>query len=161
MFEPGSVGKIITIAAAVDKNQITPEHGDRRADDPADRRRDDPRRVVAPGAAVHRDRGAGRVVERRHAEDRAEGRPDDWFKYAQAFGVGQATGIELPGESAGYIPPLDEWSDSTFANLPFGQGESMTVLQLASMYQAVANNGVRVAAAHRRVGDQSERRRRR
>jgi cell division protein FtsI (penicillin-binding protein 3) len=70
--------------------------------------------------------------------------PTEWFKYAQAFGLGQPTGIELPGESSGYLPPIKDWSASTFTNLPFGQGESMTVLQLASMYQAVANNGVRV-----------------
>jgi cell division protein FtsI (penicillin-binding protein 3) len=39
---------------------------------------------------------------------------------------------------------MNEWSASTFANLPFGQGESMTVLQLASIYQTIANDGVRV-----------------
>ena len=39
---------------------------------------------------------------------------------------------------------MKDWSDSTFANLPFGQGESMTVLQLASIYQTIANDGVRI-----------------
>jgi cell division protein FtsI (penicillin-binding protein 3) len=39
---------------------------------------------------------------------------------------------------------MKDWSGSTFANLPFGQGESMTVLQLASIYQTIANNGVRI-----------------
>jgi cell division protein FtsI (penicillin-binding protein 3) len=42
------------------------------------------------------------------------------------------------------VPPISQWSESTFANLPFGQGESMTVLQLASIYQTIANNGVRI-----------------
>jgi cell division protein FtsI (penicillin-binding protein 3) len=42
------------------------------------------------------------------------------------------------------VPPLKDWSASTFANVPFGQGVSMTVLQLASVYQTIANNGVRV-----------------
>jgi cell division protein FtsI (penicillin-binding protein 3) len=68
-----------------------------------------------------------------------------WYRYEKAFGVGIKTGIELPGESSGYVPPLKDWSASTFANVPFGQGESMTVLQLASIYQTIANNGVRVA----------------
>ena len=70
--------------------------------------------------------------------------PDTWDSYEQKFGVGTATGIELPGESSGYLPPMDQWSGSSFANLPFGQGESMTTLQLASIYQTIANNGVRI-----------------
>ncbi len=64
--------------------------------------------------------------------------------YLHRFGLGQKTGIELPGESAGLLPALDSWSDSTFANLPIGQGVAMTSLQLASMYQTVANDGVRI-----------------
>ena len=42
------------------------------------------------------------------------------------------------------MPPIKDWSASTFANLPFGQGESMTILQLASIYQTIANNGARI-----------------
>ena len=52
--------------------------------------------------------------------------------------------MELPGESAGLLPDIGSWSDSTFANLPIGQGVAMTSLQLASMYQTVANDGVRI-----------------
>ncbi|MDT4944692.1 MAG: hypothetical protein QOH14_1425 [Pseudonocardiales bacterium] len=70
--------------------------------------------------------------------------PTRWDSYEQKFGIGQKTGIELPGESSGYLPAIKDWSASTFANLPFGQGESMTVLQLASIYQTIANNGVRI-----------------
>jgi cell division protein FtsI (penicillin-binding protein 3) len=60
------------------------------------------------------------------------------------FGLGQKTGVGLPGESAGLVPPRESWSGSTFGNLPIGQGLSMTVLQMAGMYQAVANNGLRI-----------------
>jgi cell division protein FtsI (penicillin-binding protein 3) len=67
-----------------------------------------------------------------------------FYDYESKFGIGQQTGIELPGESAGLLPQLATWSDSTFANLPIGQGVAMTSLQLASMYQTVANNGVRI-----------------
>ena len=49
-----------------------------------------------------------------------------------------------PGESPGRVPPRNQWSGSTFGNLPIGQGLSMTVLQMAGMYQTVANDGVRV-----------------
>ncbi len=61
------------------------------------------------------------------------------------FGLGQRTGVGLPGESAGLVPPIDQWSGSTFSNLPIGQGLSMTLLQMAGMYQTIANDGVRVS----------------
>ena len=60
------------------------------------------------------------------------------------FGLGQRTGVGLPGESAGLVPPIDQWSGSTFSNLPIGQGLSMTLLQMTGMYQAIANDGVRI-----------------
>ena len=70
--------------------------------------------------------------------------PVAWYDYERQFGIGTQTGIELPGESGGILPPMSSWSDATFANVPIGQGEAMTILQLASMYQTIANDGVRV-----------------
>jgi cell division protein FtsI (penicillin-binding protein 3) len=70
--------------------------------------------------------------------------PDAVDAYLEAYGLGAKTGIELPGESAGLLPDKKDWSDSTFANLPIGQGVAMTALQMTSMYQTVANGGVRV-----------------
>jgi len=58
------------------------------------------------------------------------------------FGFGRPTGIDFPGESAGLVLPLDQWSGSTIGNVPIGQGISVTPIQLASVYGAVANNGV-------------------
>ena len=56
----------------------------------------------------------------------------------------RSTGIELPNESSGLVPAREQWSGGTFANLPIGQGMSMTTLQLASVYQAMANEGERI-----------------
>ncbi|HLR99348.1 MAG TPA: penicillin-binding protein 2, partial [Mycolicibacillus parakoreensis] len=70
--------------------------------------------------------------------------PERWFDMLEKFGLGQRTGVALPGESAGVVPPVDQWSGSSFANLPIGQGLSMTLLQMAGMYQAVANDGLRI-----------------
>ncbi|HEU0190877.1 MAG TPA: penicillin-binding protein 2 [Mycobacterium sp.] len=70
--------------------------------------------------------------------------PERWFDMLGKFGIGRRTGVGLPGESSGLLPPIDQWSGSTFANLPIGQGLSMTLLQMAGMYQAIANDGVRV-----------------
>jgi cell division protein FtsI (penicillin-binding protein 3) len=67
-----------------------------------------------------------------------------FFDYLKKFGLGQATGIELPGESSGLLPDIKTWSPSTFTNLPIGQGVAVTSLQLASMYQTIANNGERI-----------------
>ena len=61
------------------------------------------------------------------------------------FGLGKKTGIELPGESAGSYPVQSQWSATSFANLPIGQGISMTMLQLVDMYQAIGNKGVMVS----------------
>ncbi|MGV7636688.1 penicillin-binding transpeptidase domain-containing protein, partial [Mycobacterium kansasii] len=64
--------------------------------------------------------------------------------YVDRFGLGRSTGVGLPGESGGAVPARNQWSGGTFANLPIGQGLSMTVLQMAGMYQALANDGVRI-----------------
>ena len=145
VFEPGSVGKIIAIAAAVQDQQLT-----------ASTVINVPTTLEDGGVTIHdawwhpaeNFTATGVLAESSNVgtlEIAQKLGPQLWDRYAQAFGVGQVTGVELPGESSGYLPPLDQWSQSSFANLPFGQGESMTVLQLADMYQAIANNGVRVA----------------
>lgn len=70
--------------------------------------------------------------------------PERFYELLGKFGLGQRTGVGLPGESAGIVPPIDQWSGSTFSNLPIGQGLSMTLLQMAAMYQTIANDGVRI-----------------
>jgi cell division protein FtsI (penicillin-binding protein 3) len=70
--------------------------------------------------------------------------PQRYAEMVRKFGLGQRTGVGLPGESAGLVPPIDQWSGSTFSNLPIGQGLSMTLLQMTGMYQTIANDGVRM-----------------
>jgi cell division protein FtsI (penicillin-binding protein 3) len=70
--------------------------------------------------------------------------PKRYFGMLKKFGLGQRTGVSLPGESAGLLPPIDQWSGSTFSNLPIGQGLSMTLLQMTGMYQTIANDGLRM-----------------
>jgi cell division protein FtsI (penicillin-binding protein 3) len=143
-FEPGSVQKSITFAAALQQKLIKPttvisvpptiNMGGVTISDawyhPTER-------FTATGVLAESSNvGTLKIAQKLG--------PTMWDRYEQKFGVGQKTGIELPGESSGYLPPMSQWSGSSFANLPFGQGESMTVLQLASIYQTFANNGVRV-----------------
>ena len=69
--------------------------------------------------------------------------PERYYDMLGKFGLGQRTGVGLPGESAGIVPPIDQWSGSTFSNLPIGQGLSMTLLQMTGMYQAIGPDGSR------------------
>jgi cell division protein FtsI (penicillin-binding protein 3)/stage V sporulation protein D (sporulation-specific penicillin-binding protein) len=61
-------------------------------------------------------------------------------KWIAQFGFGRRTGIDFPGESAGLLPSY--WSGSTIGNVPIGQGVSVTAVQLASVYGAIANKGL-------------------
>jgi len=143
-FEPGSVQKAITFAAALQEKKITPLQY-----------LEVPDKIKMGGVTINdawyhstqRFTATGILAESSNVGTLKIAQklgPATWDKYEKLFGVGTKTGIELPGESSGYLPPLSTWSASTFANLPFGQGESMTILQLASIYQTIANNGVRV-----------------
>jgi cell division protein FtsI (penicillin-binding protein 3) len=65
------------------------------------------------------------------------------YHYARNFGVGEKTGIDLPGEGTGSIPSVRiSWPDVALANIGFGQGVSLTALQIACAYSAVANDGI-------------------
>jgi cell division protein FtsI (penicillin-binding protein 3) len=144
-FEPGSVQKSITFAAALQEGLIKPNTVIPVPD------RISMGGVVVSDAWYHpteRFTATGVLAESSNVGTLKVAQrlgPEVWDRYERAFGVGTKTGIELPAESSGYLPPMSQWSASTFANLPFGQGESMTALQLASIYQTFANDGVRVA----------------
>jgi cell division protein FtsI (penicillin-binding protein 3) len=70
--------------------------------------------------------------------------PEKYAEMLHKFGLGQRAGVGLPGETAGLVPPIDQWSGSSFSNLPIGQGLSMSLLQMTGMYQAIANDGLRI-----------------
>src|SRR5262249_33946323 len=73
------------------------------------------------------------------AEKLGPERLSDWVR---KFGFGSVTGIDFPGESPGFVLPLEQWSDPTIGNVPIGQGIAVTPVQMASVYAAVANGGV-------------------
>jgi cell division protein FtsI (penicillin-binding protein 3) len=66
------------------------------------------------------------------------------YHYLRAFGLGSTTGIPLPGESAGLLPDVAGWNPSQSATIPFGQGMSATALQFAQIYATIANGGIRM-----------------
>jgi cell division protein FtsI (penicillin-binding protein 3) len=61
--------------------------------------------------------------------------------YLSRFGLGRPTGIAFPGESAGIVPPLYEWTDTSLATMAYGQGIAATPLQMAAVYATIANGG--------------------
>jgi cell division protein FtsI/penicillin-binding protein 2 len=63
-------------------------------------------------------------------------------RWVHQFGFGSPTGVDLPGEDGGIILPLSQYSGSSMGNLPFGQGESVTPMQMAAAYSAIANGGI-------------------
>jgi cell division protein FtsI (penicillin-binding protein 3) len=67
---------------------------------------------------------------------------ETYSTYLRAFGLGRVTGIGLPGESAGLLPPPNSWSRIDLVTASFGQGFATTPLQLANAYAALANEGV-------------------
>ncbi|HSV64331.1 MAG TPA: penicillin-binding protein 2 [Mycobacteriales bacterium] len=144
VFEPGSVNKMVTFAAALEAGLISPSTvlevpGSIKV---ADRVVHDAWshglvRYTATGV-VAKSSNVGTLMIAQQLG------PRTFYDYLRKFGLGAKSGVELPGESAGLLPPLDRWSGSTFGNLPIGQGVGMTILQMAGMYQAVANDGLRV-----------------
>ena len=65
-----------------------------------------------------------------------------YFKYIEKFGFGRPTGIDLPGEPPGLVRPVDKWAPIDLATHSFGQGISVTPVQLAMAYAAIANGGI-------------------
>ncbi len=143
-YEPGSVNKIVTMSAAIDEGLVTPtsvvdipssfKDGDKTVTDdwPHGDMKMTVTGIIAESSNIGTDELAARIG------------PQNYYDMLMKMGLGHKTGIELPGESSGYVPPIKTWSASTFGNLPIGQGLSMTVLQMAGMYQMIANDGVRV-----------------
>lgn len=65
-----------------------------------------------------------------------------FYNYIRKFGFSQETGIELPGEVSGYIPHASQWREINLGTISFGQGVSVTALQMAAAYSSIANGGL-------------------
>jgi cell division protein FtsI (penicillin-binding protein 3) len=140
VFEPGSVFKVVTVGGALSEHKITPRtaftlpysiHVADRVIHDAEIRPTE-RMTVAQILQRSSNVGAITIAERYLGESGLK----HWM---HRFGFGRRTGIDLPGESPGLLPSY--WSGSTIGNVPIGQGVSVTSVQLASAYAAIANGG--------------------
>jgi len=141
VYEPGSVFKVVTIGGALADHLVTPHtsfllpysiHVADRVVHDAERR---PTERMTVAQILQRSSNVGAVTIAR--TKLGESGLKQWI---HRFGFGQQTGIDFPGESAGLLPSY--WSGSTIGNVPIGQGISVTAIQLASVYAAIANRGL-------------------
>lgn len=143
-YEPGSVMKTVTVAAAIDCGFAGPDrlYSTDRFDEryyrlPGDGSHVWPPLMSVKDALVH----SSNIVIGKLGSDLGQQR---LWEYMRAFGFGRKTGIELPGEEVGLFPNWRKWDKATWSRAPIGQGISVTAIQLASAYQALANDGVRL-----------------
>ena len=144
VFEPGSVMKAVTLSAALEEGVAKPDTvlsvnghiqaGDRVVTDAHDHQ---PVQWTVTGILAKSSNVGTIMLAREVGDEKLE-------HYLRAFGLGHTTGIELPGESAGILQDSKDWTASRAANVPIGQGVSVTTLQMASIYQTIANDGVRI-----------------
>ncbi|HLK72219.1 MAG TPA: penicillin-binding protein 2 [Streptosporangiaceae bacterium] len=143
-FQPGSTAKVITAAAAFEQGGQTPTSA-----------YSIPYQINEGGQLIHDAEWApgekytiaGIIAHSSNvgiSQVAAHITPQVQYDYLRAFGLGQPSGLGLPGETAGELPPVSQWWPDTRYTLAFGQGVAVTAIQMAEVYATIANNGVRV-----------------
>jgi cell division protein FtsI (penicillin-binding protein 3) len=141
IYEPGSTFKLVTISAALEEKLTRPEemfdcqmgsivvNGMRIRDSK-------PHGLLSVADVLAESSDVGAIkIALRLGEDR-------FYKYIRAFGFGQQTGIELPGETRGMTKPVNRWSKVSIGAISMGQEIGVSALQLAAMVSIFANDGV-------------------
>ena len=144
IYEPGSTFKLVTIAAALDEKLTNPDelfdcqmgsivyNGMRIRDSR-------PHGLLPVWGVLSKSSDVGSIkIAMRLGEER-------FYKYIRAFGFGQQTGIELPGETRGMTKPVSRWSKVSIAAISIGQEIGISPLQLTGLISTFANDGVWVA----------------
>lgn len=141
IYEPGSTFKIVTIAAALEEKLTVPseiidcQNG----------------AINIFGRTIHDHKPFGNLTVSQVMQNSSDvgaiklalrlgDRRMD--QYLRAFGFGQQTGIELPGETRGMAKPVDRWTRSSIGSIAMGQEVGVSAVQLTSMVSAIANDGV-------------------
>ena len=158
IYEPGSTFKAFTVAGALEDKKVTPEEfwhlpptidvADRTIKEAEERGTVDltTSQILAQSSNV----GTVRIAQKLGAD-----RFDYWTR---RFGFGRRTKVELPGEEPGLVLARKKYTGPSIGNLPIGQGNSVTPMQLATAYAAIANGGVlRQPRIVSRIGDRPTR----
>ncbi|WP_318240810.1 penicillin-binding protein 2 [Janibacter melonis] len=144
-FEPGSTAKIMTVAAGLEEGTITPSSPMVLPDHL--QRYDATLRDSHPHPVEYRTVG-GALAESSNVGMMLIGetmKPKTLEQYFRKFGLGSKTGSGFPGESEGIMPPSEKWDGVQRYTVTYGQGLSTTAVQVAGVFQTIANKGVRVA----------------
>lgn len=149
-YEPGSVSKLMSMAAVLDRGAATPDT-----------------RVTVPGTLPRADRvfhddvdhgtwyltlngvlakssNIGTILATQQLGRTQPQANKVLYSYLKNFGIGQPTGLDFPGETNGILARSQDWNASQQFTIPFGQGLSVNALQATSVYSTVANGGVRI-----------------
>ncbi|WP_406264019.1 penicillin-binding protein 2 [Actinacidiphila glaucinigra] len=149
-YEPGSVSKLMSMAAVLDEGVATPDT-----------------HVTVPGTLPRADRvfhddvdhgtwhltlngvlakssNIGTILAAEQLGKNQKQANRVLYSYLRKFGIGRPTGVGFPGETPGILARPDQWNASQQYTIPFGQGLSLNALQATSVYSTIANGGVRV-----------------
>lgn len=144
VYEPGSTGKVMTLAAAIEEKLVTPTTVftvpyklKTKYKTFRDHESHPIQHLTTAGIlAVSSNTGTIQIGDKLSDQK--------LYNYLRAFGVGSSTNSGLPGESAGLINAPSNWSGTTKPTMSFGQGYSVTSMQATSIFATIANDGVRV-----------------
>jgi cell division protein FtsI (penicillin-binding protein 3) len=144
VYEPGSTFKLVTISAALEEKVTNPDevfdcqmgsivyNGMRIRDSK-------PHGLLPVWGVLAESSDVGAIkIALRLGEER-------FYKYIRAYGFGQQTGIELPGETRGLTKPVSRWSKVSIAAISMGQEIGISAVQLVGLVSTFANDGVWVA----------------
>jgi cell division protein FtsI (penicillin-binding protein 3) len=141
-YEPGSTFKVVTVSGALQQGLITPgsafnvpnkiQVADRTIHDDTEHAEE----TLSASEILARSSNVG-AIEIGKVEGAAS-----FNSWVHSFGFGTPTHVDLASEEQGLVLPLDKYSGSSMGNLPIGQGELVTPIQMASAYAAIANGGI-------------------
>lgn len=143
-YEPGSTMKVITVAAGLEEGKFNLNNSFFL-----------PSTIKVDGYTVkdaHHREGKNFTVAEILTESSNVGAAtlsqllgkNVMYKYIKAFGISEKTGIDLPGEEKGLLPPLEQWRGSTLATVAYGQGVAATAIQMVRVMGIIANDGQEV-----------------
>lgn len=141
-YEPGSTFKSLTASTAIDKGLFKPTSMFNL-----------PPTIKVGGRTIHESHGRAAVrwsLTDIVTQSSNVGTVKVGLKLGEsglydgmrAFGLTEVPETDFPGTTKGWLPPVDQWSASSIGNIPFGQGVSLTPLQLSRAVAAIANGGV-------------------
>lgn len=145
VYEPGSTAKVMTMSAVIEEGAAEPDSKFtvpwklrwKNVDTFHDHDSHPTEKLTLTGILAKSSNVGSIKAASRIGEDKL-------YDYLARFGIGSKVHSGLPGESAGSLPPRDQWSATTFPTLAFGQAMSITALQVAQVFATIANDGVRI-----------------